>query len=228
MNKFELTATEIKVLNNAIDNILNCEVERTVIRNIEGKDYMRPEDWFRQYKIESHDIYATCGATKLVFLVEGLDNWVIKVPFLFSYDNAPGRGITLNYCEAEAQIYQAACDCGKEHYFAPCYYYTTKQGIPFYIQQRVECDEELNSDLFFHYCSTSYSKENYEDEDEYYDDVKNDADYMEDEDRLYAIFGCEDGDDLLTFLDVQEVNDIHAGNFGYFKQMPVLIDYSGY
>ena len=51
---------------------------------------------------------------------------------------------------------------------------------------------------------------------------------MEDEDRLYAIFGCEDGDDLLTFLDVQEVNDIHAGNFGYFNQMPVLIDYSGY
>ena len=59
MNKFELTATEIKVIDNAIDNIINCEVERTVIRNVEGKDYMRPEDWFRQYKVERHDIYAT-------------------------------------------------------------------------------------------------------------------------------------------------------------------------
>lgn len=228
MKTFELTAEEIQIIDNAIRNILCCEVERTVVRNCEGKDYMRPEDWFRQYKVEHHDMYATCGATKLVFLVEGLDNWVIKVPFLFSYDNAPGRGEILNYCEAEAQIYQAACDCGKGHYFAPCYHYVTKQGIPFYIQQRVECNEELNSDLFFHYCSTSYNKENYEDEDEYYDDVSNDVDYMEDEDRLYAIFGFEDGDDLLTFLEVQEVNDIHAGNFGYFKQIPVLIDYSGY
>ena len=226
MKTFELTVEEIQVIDNAIRNILCCEVERTVVRNCEGKDYMRPEDWFRQYKVERHDMYATCGATKLVFLVEGLDRWVIKVPFLFSYDNAPGRATILNHCEAEAQIYQAACDCGKEHYFAPCYHYVTKQGIPFYIQQRVECNEELNSDLFFHYCSTSYNKENYEDE--YYDDVNNDVDYMEDEDRLYAIFGFEDGDDLLTFLEVQEVNDIHAGNFGYFKQMPVLIDYSGY
>jgi hypothetical protein len=228
MKQLELTVEERKIIDNAITNILNCKVEQTVVRNIEDKDYMHPEEWFAKSKIGNYNMYGTCGATKLVFLIDDLDNWVIKVPFLFSPTNAPGRMTIMNYCEAEAQVYEMAWEAGKGAYFAPCYFYKTERDIPFYLQRRVECDENNNGDIFYRYCATSYDKEDFETEDEYWESVSDDVDYMADEDRLYAVFGFEEGNELFDFLEAHEINDIHAGNFGFYQHNPVLIDYSGY
>jgi hypothetical protein len=74
--------------------------------------------------------------------------------------------------------------------------------------------------------SSSYSKENYEDIDEYYEAVNEEFDNLYDDDVLYYIF---DDSKLVNFVHENELNDFHYGNFGYNADgNPVLVDYSGY
>ena len=224
----KLTSREQKLIDDAIDFLMSINIA-------EQTDYSVPKRSIKFYEwedanenaFESHGIYVNHGATKMVFIVDVLENWVIKVPFLFSPETAPG---TLAHCDAraaEAKVYSEAVDCEVSTYFAPTFHYKTVDGIPFYLQTRVNCNPDDNEDAFFSHVSADYDREDFETEDDYYDAVNSEVDSMDEEDKVIAIFGGW-WNDLMSFIYDRNLNDFHTGNFGFIGERPVLIDYCGY
>ena len=228
MKNFTLTTEETEIIESIITLAINNKIEDTIVRsNAEAIGFGEWNERVKSY-CEDHGIQCFRGQTKAVFIVQSLQNWVIKVPFLFPLNFGVGRGTITNYCEVERQVYEMAVAEHLGDYFAPCYFYREEGGIPFYIQQRVEHREDFNEEMFFKYCSSWISPEEYESEDAYYSAVNYDVDGMDDEARVEAIFGYDNSSEILNFLDAHNVNDIHSGNFGYYNGSPVLIDYSGF
>ena len=217
---------EVKqVIDSIIDKVVSLNLAKVVHRTADNKYYFG--EWCYEHHEELEGLHGDSGATKMVFLSDDLDEWVIKVPFLFSPDIAPGSKGYEDFCYAEMEVYEEAEKEGLAQYFAPTYFYTIVDDIPFYVQKRAECNSDINEDVFFSYCSNSYDREDFESEDDYYSAVNDDAEYMEDCDRLSAIFGGWITK-LINFFDDRGIGDFHAGNFGFINNEPVLIDYSGY
>ena len=156
------------------------------------------------------------GCTKVVVYF-GDDNWVIKIPLSAKKE----------YCRKEAQNYILAHQRGLSKYFAPCYFYGVIDEIPIYLQRRVEKDDEqIQEDCYF-YAYNENAQEYDESDDDYADRVdsyiEND---MEDYETVCAIIGYSS--DLLRFINMLEINDLHRGNFGYLDGRPVIFDYSGF
>ena len=227
MSKLNLTEYEQTVLNETIDILLKLNIaEPTNHKEFGG---MRFSEWtWENYEIlRDNGIYCDSGATKMVFIVDGLEDWVIKVPFLFSEKTAPGNFRHCDACSAEAKVFTEAVDSGLQEYFAACYHYKTVGDIPFYIQEKADCNPDNNEDILFDKVSTSYNREDYDSEDAYYSAIHCEVDEMGDEERLDAFFGDWVGK-LMNFLFDRELNDFHCANLGFIGLRPVLIDYSGY
>ena len=167
---------------------------------------------------EVSDIMGCCtvGATKTVFFLDDCDHWVIKIGRTKEEDH---------WCAKEVEIYQKACKLNLQDYFAPTYFFTNAGGWNFYIQAKAYCDDDYVSDYFYSAASTHYDKDDFEDEDDYYEAVSDAADNMDDEETIMAVFSSPA---LLKFIQDEHLNDFHAGNFGELGDDMVLVDYSGY
>lgn len=156
------------------------------------------------------------GCTKIVVYF-GNDDWVIKIPFSGKRE----------YCRDEAQNYILARQRGLSKYFAPCYFYGVIDDIPIYLQRRVEKDDEQIQEDCYAYAYNETSQEEDESDEDYVDRVdsyiEND---MEDYETVCAIIGYQP--ELLGFISMLGINDLHRGNFGYLDGRPVVFDYSGY
>jgi hypothetical protein len=167
---------------------------------------------------EVSDVMGCCtvGATKTVFFLDDCDHWVIKIGRTKEEDH---------WCAKEVEIYQKACASNLQEYFAATYLLGEFGGWNFYIQERAYCDDNYVSDYFYSAASANYDKDDFEDEEDYYEAVSDAADNMSDEETIMAVF-CSPK--LLEFLQEEELNDFHAGNFGEIGDYMVLVDYSGY
>lgn len=213
----ELTAFEKATLFNIIEKLCEANVKEVFTRNKSITEWL-----WENAQDACLDIDATSGATKAVFLSCAVPNYIIKIPTTFTGSISP-----VDYCRLEANAYKRAKEEGFSSYFAACEFFTEMDGIPFYIQERVNCDENYFSDLFFEYAEGLVSRGNYDNDYDYSDAVSDRAEYMDDWETIEAVFAdCQ----FSNFIfDTLEINDFHRGNFGIRSNGDlVLVDYSGY
>ena len=161
------------------------------------------------------------GCTKVVAVHTDCP-WVIKVNMdpleTFSWSKN-------SYCEQEAQNWLKAMNKGMEKFFAATYFFQTINNVEYFIQECVECDENIYDSRCYNYY---YSGTCHDDDEEecYHEDYYE----MDDDERIFAIFGCgEEARQLVDFCSQLRINDLHCGNFGETSDgRTVIIDYSGY
>lgn len=174
---------------------------------------------FYEWKKEVEDFLPSTisffnGATKAVIVMEEAD-FVIKIPFLYTWRG----GASENFCEIELDIYEKAKQ-NKEisECFASVCFGGKVYNVPFYLMERVNVDEEYNSDTIYeHYENNGYTRSEVDNEEEE-DGVR----------FLFEEFYPDVFSSLEEFIEEHGINDLHTGNFGFLNGRPVFIDYSGY
>lgn len=169
-----------------------------------------------------------CGASKLVIVDEESD-WVIKLSFDCSVD--VDEGMESDYCKRELYNYEKACEEGVEKFFAEICMVGEVDGIEVYLQEKLKVDDGVEKDVDQIFRDYVYSlDESYyddiEDEDERNAILTDDVYEMDEEERIEAIFGFDER--LITFIENNDINDLHSGNFGYRGADLVIMDYSGW
>ena len=221
------TANEIRI---AID-VLSGLIDEGFIKGLSYKEnphgYYVKEiyEWcenHEDYFAEKH-LFLTFGESKVCVVADVLKNWVIKVDFNKRADPFYGPDYP-SMCQIEANNYKCACARGIEGYFAATYAMGSVNGLNYFLQERVIVDEEAISSSFQEYCCVGDEDE--EDMNEIYMRICD----MDDDERLKAIFGEDEGArELVDFVDEFEINDLHEGNYGIRKDGSiVIIDFSGY
>lgn len=206
-------------------------VEDLIARGLLGVVVERDEspslaEWStdNRFFLKEKGIVTRTGETKICLLSEELPNWVIKVGYTY-----PGADVEdKDYCSIEADNYERAEEEDLGEFFAAIYElcevnfpkeYGCDRNAVFYIQERAEPDEEKTSSTCHDFmCSCCSCK---------------DCDYCcdgDDYDRLESLFGKTGRlDELFSFINEYDINDLHSGNFGYtFDGKVKIIDYSGY
>lgn len=175
--------------------------------------------------IENMKIGFSTGMTKMVILDNLNTRWVIKTD-LCGDDYK-------RYCKLEARNYKRACEQNIEECFAATYYFTTVNNYDFFIQERVNIDDGYNEEVFYQYVSRDIDPSEYENKDEYREKISDMACDMNDEERIYAMLD-ENGyngdiEEIVRFIDDNDINDLHAGNWGVTTDgFTVMVDYSGF
>jgi len=179
------------------------------------------------YAIENHIRFA-CGASKIVIIDEESD-WVTKISFDCSAEM--DEDMEVDYCKRELYNYEKACEEGLDKYFAEIYKVGEVEGIEVYLQEKVRVDEGVEdevNELFRQYV--------YAGDEDYYDEIEDEDERncalddgvcdMDAGEKIDAIFGFNEK--LITFVENYDINDLHAGNYGYRGGELVIIDFSGY
>ncbi len=167
-------------------------------------------DWYQDTRIDG--IQYTDGATKCVFFAEELEDWVIKCKLPCE---------TRDYCTREYENYRAAVEAGFDYYFAAVEYLCEREGILFYVQERVECDEDVDEliceklQLDYEESGTPYER------DSLWDEVSD----MDSYSRVHLLYGDLN---LADFIWSRHINDLHCANFGTIGDHYVMIDFSGF
>lgn len=178
----------------------------------QGDEDKDPWNWFHKNKLEQ--AFGFCyesGATKGVLIIYDCD-YVIKF-------NLPGE--TRDYCGREYNNYLAAKEAGLAKYFAAVELLAEVRGITFYAQQKIECDEDADSDIY------NSLRERYESdgEDPDPDDLWDEVDDMGDWERVELLFG---NIELCRFINDRRINDLHNGNIGLLDGCRIIHDFSGF
>ena len=190
-------------------------------------------------KNDMTDFSYRVGASKTVFVSERY-NYVLKVPFsgywrvtngmyydrtdeFVSYKNSRSENCW-NYCETEEEIYVDAVEFGVDHFFAATEFYGyTPTKYPVYIQPRV-------ISYFDYDHSREYTKE----------ELTCATDVLQSSSKYIglstewiadaiAAFGEKSVLDLLSFIDLRDITDLHRGNYGYtLDGKPIIFDYAGW
>lgn len=168
------------------------------------------------------------GASKLVIIDEESD-WVIKLSYDCSVD--VDEGMESDYCKRELYNYEKACEEGVDKFFAEIHMIGEVDGIEVYLQEKLKVDDGVEEDVDKIFRDYAYSlDESYydeiEDDDERESILADDVYEMDEGERIEAIFGFEKR--LITFIEDNDINDLHSGNFGYRGADLVIMDYSGW
>lgn len=187
-------------------------------------------DVFNQLHYEDRTAW---GASKFVIFCE--DNKVAKIPFNGSYyyvDHYDDNNYEddyeeifeefyhySDYCEREAGIYENAVELGVAFFFASTEYVgLTVNGTPYYVSEQVYDFYGEESHII-----TSSEKSRLK--------AKT---YKTELDKIWLaqaieFYGESAVEDLLAFIDLENISDLHIGNLGYRKDgSPCILDYSGY
>lgn len=181
------------------------------------------------------------GCTKVVLIFRNIPDWVVKIPLLGGtyydedYDEEvhssfEGRYIDelderiSDYCALEEYFYQKAINSSVEEMFAGTFYLMEINGLPIYVSERVY------EDVFSYRCSPNWHSRQIANR------LWNSSNTVQ-ESRLspekLSIFveqyGTDAAEMLTLFIDIYDIQDLHAGNLGYDKSnMIKIIDYSGF
>lgn len=198
-------------------------------------DYSQIEDVYYRILEDNNisDFNYRTGVSKVVFVSDNYD-YVLKIPFsgyrcyeeeFVGYENA-GYDSGWNYCEVEENVYTDAVKFGIAHFFAATEFYGyTPTKYPVYIQPRVIS--------YFDY-RNNHSREYTKEELTYATNVLKGSrrctglstQWIAD---AIAAFGEESVLDLLSFIDLRNITDLHTGNYGYtLEGKPIIFDYAGW
>lgn len=181
-----------------------------------------------EYAEKNHLSFA-CGASKFCVIDEESE-WVIKISFDCSYD-VEGEDMEVDYCKRELYNYKKACGAGLEKYFAAIFKIGEVDGVEIYLQEKLEVNDSVEDDVNQIFCDYVHSlDEDYyneiEDEDERNSAIWEGVYDMDEGERIEAIFGYIK--ELINFIENNDINDLHCGNFGYRGSELVIMDYSGW
>ena len=171
-------------------------------------------DWLDKHGLFQQGFQYADGATKGVIFHEDLDDWVIKF-------RLPREFAEKDYCTREYENYVLAEEAGLDYYFATTEYLCEREGIIFYLQEQVICDEEVDSDIYDKLqCRYEESGTPY-DNDSLWEEVEE----LDAYERVMLLYNNEA---LANFISQRHINDLHCGNFGMAGDHYVMIDYSGF
>lgn len=177
--------------------------------------------------LDDKDISCSGGATKIVF-DEVLENWVVKINKIPNDDNYTSE----DYCFVEAENYKKAKQCSLEEFFAETYVVNEISETTVIVQRKADVNEgeTIASSAFFDSARDFYIPYNDEEtsEERMYN-ISNEADELTDSERLFAIFGNSLRiQQLIDFIDENQINDLHEGNYGVINDCIVIVDFSGF
>ena len=171
-------------------------------------------DWLSREGLFEQGINYADGASKAVIFHDDLDSYVIKF-------RLPREKADADYCAREYANFVAAEEAGLEYYFAATEYLCEREGIVFYIQEQVICNEEVDCELYeklkceYEESGTPYNEDN----------LWNEVDDLEACDRVSLLYGNKA---LTDFIWDRRINDLHCANFGLAGDHYVMLDYSGF
>ena len=212
------TNKEISVAIDIIDKLMNVGLydALTYHKINPDKEYycLGLSDWLEEHEelLRAERIGYSSGETKLCLLCDKLDDWVIKLGFLRSTNPYYVKeGLDKDFCNLEAEYYVKACDNNLGEFFAATYEVGEINGVRIFLQELAQPDED-----YFMDCFEEYARQG------------NDRDDFDNDERIYAVFG-EESDNLVNFIDMFEINDLHEANYGLTKDgRAVIFDFSGY
>lgn len=203
-----------------ISEILDNLVKKGMCEAIKHEELF---DWYGKIEEEVLDDVQIVfdGATKFVFLFEDVPSCVIKVS---------RHEMNNNHCRVEAENFRKAQNVGLECYFAPTILFKEIDGVEFYIQERVECNTfGIDSEMYAYAKKVCCSDESTMDKDDFTDLLDEMVYEFDAADSLRAVFGeGYETELLIEFCENNRINDLHAANYGYKNDFPVILDYSGY
>ena len=173
--------------------------------------------------LEELDIWLSCGATRCCLGLNNDTEYIVK--FQIDKDEC-------DYCAREALISKQAEHCGFGDFFAksePLFDYTfsyndESKKVEVYVMEWCCCDSDTVSD--------NSSRDLFSDEEERRasDDEHSDSNFgmIEYAKSTWGIIDEQFIHDLIEFMRDWEINDLHAGNWGYKGSKLVMVDYGGY
>ncbi len=218
----------ISVVGELIGPLLN-ETEYGSLEDFYRGEMECRDSWLNEIE-DKFGIEVSRGETKLVVFSPALNGWVLKIPCLSYY-----LGAEVDFCKIEVLNYEKAEKAHLERFFAPTYFVGEFFGIPVYTQKKVECEECTVSESFYEWAERNTDKDDYDDEEVFYDVVYSRSTNMCLSEILTALYETEESvsgeeiDELFRFCLRNEINDLHSGNWGYTKdRFPVCVDFSGF
>lgn len=134
-----------------------------------------------------------------------------------------------DYCLAEVKRYEKAKELGIEKSFLKTFYVGDINGYPVYAQEKVDFSSN-NADSIVDRCKHKKVKRY----------IKKIGGALEEwillrnpvEDdwgiETFKYYGFQYCKKLFSFIDDENINDLHSSNIGYLKGHPVLMDYAGW
>lgn len=179
---------------------------------------------------------AASGVSKGVLWFDDSDfnDIVFKMPF---------SGLYYDYCDREADFYQAAKKDNVEEFFAETVYLGEAKieykgdiyELPIYAQERVDMDaDDIDNALYSSFIKnyTEDVRNRYDEDSEDYNEAMGEEAIMDaywSEDSTSIALGLFDNGALSEFVWREGINDLHEGNIGRRADGSlVMVDYSGY
>lgn len=218
-----VTEKEKKILDSLLEN------KRFHRKNMseENWDLVLGEAFIKSFE-EEHDVEFKTGVTKLV-IVPNNEDFVLKIPFdgtayrgkFYLFCGAADLEEGKDYCRAEELHYKEAKAWDLDFLFAETVQISEINGVPIYRQPKCELFEvELLSQRPTEETQTTVEK------------ACTTYDYRcFNEDWLAEVvmrYGVEVLHNLLSFLNYEDIIDLHDNNIGFLNGKPVLFDYASF
>lgn len=215
--KTQLTELVDNLFNHGFKEALCCKYKDGWGRQ-NMKDYWLSENF---EFLNSIDCDLDSGVTRVVVIPENL-SWVLKFNFI-------SEVLTVDYNKLEATHFEVAAEEGLDEFFAATYYFTSVDGVDVYIQEKVKVDEDAISDSFYNFTLENLYSGDDENDERIQEMAWTDSNDLTNEERICAMVGDSPKiNALLNFIEYNDINDLHSGNWGYRDGEPVMIDYAGY
>lgn len=206
--------------------------------------WVKDEDYYptielKEVLVGDHITDILNGCTKVVVFCDTLEDYVIKIPFLGTFNSFDGKrryyenaGVfKWNYCALEEQIYEKACAVGLGDMFCGTMFSCNIDGYPIYVAEK----SGLTLDDTEFVCSSSDGSSWALDKSS---SIVTESGSIEpyplaglDKNtagRFYDCYGDDRAEALIDFLLENGVNDCHDGNVAYVGDEIKLIDYSSF
>lgn len=211
---------EIKIMTHNIDKITNMfEDILDSIKCPEIDEFLKDPSYhtWHELSVATRDclgsVRFSSGCTRCVIIKEGCP-YVFKIQFDFDDD--------IDYGRNEAWVYNKAKEAHLEQYFAWTARIGTYGAAEVYAMEYCEVNLDKVEDESFNYHAKKYQEE--------YGEEYNGDDYG-DHEGMFEYAASVDGADIPAveqLLYDLDVNDCHAGNWGYRGNLLVLTDYAGF
>ena len=187
-------------------------------------DCKEVDEWIADNRdwLNAHAAHIYHGLTKIVIDDPDLVNWVIKITL---YSQAK-----VDFMKLEYRNYIKAKESGYAQFFAETVWGGEIAGCNFYLQERCYNDEDEKRSTLRDYSYSISDQDPDETDEEYEDRLMDEEDDYEDEDNCRAFLGDTSiVDSLIEWLNENDINDLHMGNFGQRADgQYIIFDFSGF
>lgn len=198
----------------------------------EDGDPVFDDDIFRNWEYADDVLY---GCSKMVIALHYYDDIILKIPYhgvildTDEYEEFTGAARDCDwiekwdYCAAEANMFDIACEFELGDMFAGTYYLCDIDGYPIYCAEKAGEILDLSPRRVPSMQGSIYSAKKLEDGNIFVTNLSPQAIAM-----FYDGYGKEKTDALLDFIVKNKISDLHDANVAVRDDKIKLIDYSGF